>query len=134
MTSYNPEVFTQFIFDTLSSDAAITSLVTGIHSYALQETNPPYLLISMDNVRSLNAAEFAGMEVEFSVKCYSVEAGYSEVFAIMEKVFAVLQNRTGSIAGYQVVNTRLADSEYERLRDGKGIEATLEFRSVIQEN
>ena len=141
MTSYNPDIFTQFIFDALSADASITSLVTGIYSYALQETDPPYLLIEIDNARPLNAAEFAGLEIEFTIKCYSVEASYSESFAIMENVFAALQDytgstegSTGSTEGYQIINTRLVDSEYERLRDGNGIQASLEFRSIIQEN
>ena len=149
MTSYNPDIFTQFIFDALSADASITSLVTGIYSYALQETDPPYLLIEIDNARPLNAAEFAGLEIEFTIKCYSVEASYSESFAIMEKVFAALQDYTGSTEGstegstgstegstegYQIINTRLVDSEYERFLDGNGIQASLEFRSIIQEN
>ena len=141
MTSYNPDIFTQFIFDALSADASITSLVTGIYSYALQETDPPYLLIEIDNARPLNAAEFAGLEIEFTIKCYSVEASYSESFAIMENVFAALQDytgstegSTGSTEGYQIINTHLVDSEYERLRDGNGIQASLEFRSIIQEN
>lgn len=132
--SYNPEIFTAFLYDTLSTDAAITALVTGVYTYTLQETQTPYVVINIDNIRPLNASSLNAQEVEFSLNCYSSEAGYSELFDISEKLFAAMQDKTATLTGYKVVNTRFIDSRFERMTDGKGVTATLEFRSVIQQN
>lgn len=133
MTSYNPDTFATFVYDTLNNDSSITALVTGIYTYALQETNPPYVVISMDRIRPLNGAGLTAHEVEFSLATYSSEAGFSEVFEISEKLFTAMQGKQATISSFELVNTRFTDSDFERLKDGKGIKATLEFRSVIQQ-
>lgn len=132
MTNYNPEIFTKFIVDTVNADSALSALVSGIYTYALQDTNTPYLVIDIDSIQPLNAANVQAQSIAFTVHCFSLEAGYSEVFSIMEKVFTALQGKTAALTGYKVINTRFTDSEYQRLSDGRGIQASLEFRSVIQ--
>lgn len=134
MTSHNPQIFTQFIYDTLSDYSNITALVTGIYTYVLQETETPYIVINIDRIRPFNAIGINAQEIDFSLNVYSSEAGYSEVFDINEKIFTAMQGKTASLTGFTVVNTRFADSTFERMNDGKGVKSTLEFRSVIQQN
>ena len=130
--TYNPKLLTQFAFDTLSADSNVTALVTGIYSYALQDTQTPYLVIDLENARPLGGAGVSAMEVSFSVSCYSSEAGHAESFTIMEKVHTALQGKNATLTGYQIIHTRMTDSSHERLRDGKGIRSVLEFRSVME--
>lgn len=132
--SYNPTKFMQAVYDTLTGDGALMAAITGIYSYAPQETAAPYITAEIKEVKPYQASGLNAFEIEYELCCFSSESGFSELYDITEKTYNALQDSAASLSGYTVINTRFIESEYERLKDGIGTKATLSYRSVIQEN
>jgi hypothetical protein len=134
MQGYNPTAFQQAIYQLLNSDLSLTALVDGVYSYVPEHTDYPYLVVQIDEITPYNTSIISGIEVVFSVYCFSQKSGQSECYAILQKVYEILQDATPTITGYAAVNTRFQDSQFDLLNDGITTRGSVTFRSVIQKN
>lgn len=132
MSSFSHRALQQAIFETLSEDAALMALVTGIYDYIPAGGMYPYLALGEMEGRDWSTKTEQGMEFRLMVRVFSREAGRKEAAQIMERVHALLHNADLTVSGHALILMRCESSAIRRENDGSTFQGILAFRALIE--
>lgn len=132
MQGYNPTAFQQALYQLLTGDLVLMALVEGVYSVVPEHTDFPYILLHMEQIQPYNVTGLEGVEITFSVSCYSQTPGQAELYAILQQTFETLQDSQPIIGGYSLVNLRFTGSQFDILNDGVTAVGSIFFRSILQ--
>jgi len=122
------------IYELLTGDTALMTMISGVYSNVPQNTSTPYVVFSQIQTRNLGASGNLRVEVNIDLNVYSQQKGNKELSDIMERQAILLDDATISLVGYSVVTIHEISSVITGLRDGLTRQGRHQFRLIIQEN
>jgi hypothetical protein len=128
------EALQEAVFDALSADATLTTLLGGARVYdgAPRNAEAPYVHLGEATARDWSTATEAGTEVAFAVVAWSREPGRKEALAIADRVVALLHDVALTVSGHRLVNLRHLTTETAREEKPQGRRAVARFRARIE--
>ncbi len=122
------------VFEALSGDAALASLLGGANVFdgAPRNQPAPYVHLGELNARDWSTATEAGTEINFAVVAWSRTEGRSEGLAIADRVVALLHDAALVLNGYRLVNLRHVTTETARVEKPEGRRAVVRFRAAVE--
>lgn len=124
----------QSLYQTLSGDSSLNTMISGVFDHVPQESAYPFVTIGECAVRDFSNALKQGTENRISLHIYSRAPGRKEASQIMERIVILLQNATLSVFGQQLISCRFTASAIALLDDGVTCKGTLQFAVRLTES
>ena len=133
MTYLSHSPLQQAIYETLTGDAALTALVSGIYDHVPQGTDTPFVTLGEANVREWSNAEKTGSEQQLSLRIFSRESGRKQAAIIMERIVTLLHNAAIAVTGCTLMQLQCTASSISLMNDGATYRGTLNFRALLRD-
>ena len=134
MTGDAPWVLQEALYQTLSADSALTTLLGGfrIYDHVPQGSQYPYVTIGENIARDWSTASSSGAEHQLTLHIWSKAAGRKQAHEIMTVLSNLLHDENLMLNAHVLVNLRLLFSEVRRDPDGKIFHGIMRFRAVTE--
>ena len=123
----------QSIFQELTNDELLMTLITGVFDRVIQSTAFPYISLGESTISDWSSKTTTGKQANISLHIWSREGGRKQAITIMERVYTILQDTHPEVSGHTVVLLRFADSRVELMNDGCTYKATIIFKSIVEQ-
>lgn len=121
------------VFEKLSVDAELVTLINGVYDNVPQDVYAPYVYfgdVAVEEIPNLGANV---QRINFVIFCVAESAGKKEVAEIAAAVEQILHLSNLSVAGFEHINTKLVNQNIERQSNGVTYIAKLEFEGVVSD-
>ena len=135
----NAEYLQAAIYDTLTGDAALMALITGVYADVQQPNLPeddsdfPYVVIGQDNLSPFDTKTDNGASALCQIDVWSRQNNLTEAKAVGSAVYNVLQKGSLTITDAEHVLTRSESAVYSKDPDGQTKRGMLMFRVMYDE-
>lgn len=109
----------QAVYTALQTDAALQSLVSGVHDIPPDDAAFPYLVIHETEAEPWRFTGGPGIRAELTLACYSRYFGKEECYDILARISAILDDAALTASGLTLVMVRAVDVSIELERDGR---------------
>ncbi|MBB4305037.1 hypothetical protein GGD81_004105 [Rhodobium orientis] len=122
------------VYALLSGDADLTSLTGGPRVHDGPPRDAPVPFVALDPVVTRNAdGDIAPIEEHsLTLAVLSRAGGKREVYAITERIVALLHDADLALDGHRLVGLRAERQEVRQLADKKSFRGDLRFRAVTE--
>ncbi len=122
------------VFDTLSGDATLATLLGGANVFdGVPRNQPaPYVHLGELTARDWSTSTEAGTEITFAVVAWSRTEGRSEGLAIADRAVALLHDAALTLDGWRLVNLRHLSTETARVEKPEGRRTVARFRARVE--
>lgn len=122
----------QAVFNTLSNDATLANLVTGVFDDAPENQAYPYVVIGDGTEIPFRTFGRDGSDTTITLHIWSDYGGYREALQILNQVNSLLDGQAIAVAGYDQVY--LLYEQGDPMRDPGGIlrHIPARYRMVVQ--
>ena len=132
MSGFSQLEMQQAIYQLLSTDSTLSSLVTGVYDHVPAGTALPYITIGDATSRDWSTKTSSGSQLLFTIHAYSAEGGRKQVTDIMTRVYDLLHQGTLSLTSHTLVAVRFELGDIERERDGEIYHGRVRFRAYTE--
>jgi len=119
MTYLSHTSLQQAIYQTLTGDAALSAIISGIYDHVPQGNPYPFITIGEANIRDWSNLEKPGSEHQFTIRVFSRESGRKQSADII------------SVSGSTLVQMQCTGSTIALMDDGATYRGTLGFRALL---
>jgi len=121
----------QALYQHLTADAAITSLIAG-RVYDEPPRAPTFPFLTLGEVRLSDASTGSGpmSEQALTLHLFSQQGGLAEAQAVTGALIACLDDVSLTLAGHALVNLRFTLADLRRESDGRSYHAIVRFRAL----
>lgn len=122
------------IFEVLAADATLTELLGGasIYDRAPPDASFPYVTFADASAEDWSTQTSKGQLHIMTLDIWSRGAGRAEPLGIAEAIEAALTTASFSLAGHQLINLHLAQTEIGIDEDGETFHGMLQYRVVTE--
>lgn len=132
MTVFSQLPLQQAIYDTLTGDATLMGMVTGIYDRPPQGSAFPYITLGDTDVADWSTKTTAGTEHRSTLHAWSREGGRAQAAAIMERLHTLLHQGTMIVPGQSMVSCRFLSSSLVLENDGWTYHGAVHFRARLE--
>ena len=130
--NYNTELEVQTaIYNTLSGDATLAALVTGIYDHVPQETTYPYVVIADMMMEEFDTQTWDGALMTLNVHVWSRKRGRKECMTIFGHLRRLLHDQDLVVSGHCHVLCQRDYSEVFLDPDGVTRHGVMRFRILV---
>lgn len=121
------------IFNILSGDAGVSSLVTGVYDSVPETQKFPYIVVGEDDVNEWDTSSTFGADIVCTISIWSRDRGKKETKEIQGKIYEALHTQQDSaiFSGYDVVSIVWQNSTSFLESDGLTRHGISTFRLLI---
>lgn len=134
MSSFSHYHLQTAIYQALTGDAALMSLVTAVYDRPPQGTGFAYITIGESAGSDWSSKTTGGMEHIIAVHVWSREGGRRQAAVIMERVHTLLHRADVAVSGQTLVMMRFVASEIVLENDGWTYHGVMQFRVLLEAN
>ena len=120
----------QAVYARLSQDSALTDMVTGIFDSPPLKPVFPFLMLDGGNSRDWSGVGFSGQEHRLLLHVWSDAPGQAQVKAVMDRIYALLHDRTLNLTAHRLVNMRFEFAQLLHEREPPLRHAVMRFRVI----
>ena len=125
--------FQHSIFQILSSDGTLATLVDGVYDRSPQGANFPYICIGDCEISDWSSRTHMGVGGILTLIIWSREGGRKQASAIMERVYQLLHDTQPVTSGYEIVLLKHAKSHTRLENDGWTYRGEISFSVLAQQ-
>lgn len=119
MSGISLELVQKALYATLTADAPLMALVTGVYDRVPERTAYPYLMFGSSSARDASNASAESEVLRMELWAFSREGGRKQALDIMERVHLVLHHQYPALTGgWRVVWLRVDNVQVQMLADG----------------
>ena len=122
-------VLQKAIYDTLTADAALMTLVTGVFDHVPGGTNLPYVVIGEATAADWSTKDMDGQRHTVSLHVWAQGRGQAETKTIMARIYGLLHRAELTLENETLVLFRFDFSEALLDADGMTHHGILRFRA-----
>lgn len=119
------------IYTALSSDTALSNMITGVYDDVPEGTAYPYVVIGEDTAINNGTKTLDGLQYTVTLHAWSQYRGRKEVKEIMARVYEILHNADLSVNNASLVNIRQEFTDSVVDADGITRHGVMRFRAVV---
>jgi len=134
MTTFSHYPLQQAIYQTLTNDSTLMSLVVGVFDRPVQGTAFPYVTIGESTGSDWSTKTTSGMQQVVTIRIWSREGGRAQAANIMTRIHTLLHQVPLSVTGQTLVSIRFVSSNIKLLNDGWTYQGFISFRALLQAN
>jgi len=123
----------QSVYQILSGDSTLNTLIAGVFDHVPQGSEYPFATIGECVVFDASNAEKPGTENRLSIHVYSRAAGRKEASVIMERIVTLLSNASFVVTGQSLIYSHFIGSKITLLDDGATYRGTLNLSVGLTE-
>jgi hypothetical protein len=131
MAVFSQHPLQKAIYQTLSGDATLMGLVTGVYDRPPQGSAFPYITLGESEGRDWSTKTTSGMEQIVSQHVWSREGGRKQASLIMERIHTLLHDAGLSVEGQTLISLRFSASSLNLENDGWTYHGILRFRAFM---
>ncbi len=122
------------LFNTLSADAGLTSLLGGQHTFdhVPQEQMLPYIVIENILSQDWSTGTEEGEEHFITLNIWSSSSGKKQTYEIADKVKTLLDNNTLSLTDHHLITLQYQNSEFKRDKPSQHYIGQVRFRAITE--
>lgn len=120
----------QSIYQTLSSDTALSALLGGakIYDYVPQRTRPPYITIGMSMEQDWSTSTENGREHIITLHSWTENRGQKQARQIITEIQKIMTQASLSMTGHNLINLVFEFNELRRDPDGETLHGLTRYR------
>jgi hypothetical protein len=122
------------LYGTLSGDATLSGMATGIFDRPAQNTDFPYITIGESVCSDWSTKTSTGTKHELEIHIWSREGGRKQTASIMERIYSLLHNQNISIIGQSLVFMRFIASSITLENDGWTYHGMLKLHAMMHDS
>ncbi|MFN7754524.1 MAG: DUF3168 domain-containing protein [Holosporales bacterium] len=119
------------VFARLSSDATLSSLISGVYDIAPPSAAYPYVLIGEDDITDASSKTSRGFSVLLRLEVWSTAMGRSPGKSIEKELYRLLHQASFSVTGFTLVDCRFESSESSLEESARLFRTVVRFRVVV---
>lgn len=133
MAGQAQNAFQKALYQTLSADSTLGSLITGIYDAVPENTQYPYLVFASAGQENLDSLAAHRERVRLQINIFSRSNGRKQVHSIASCVHALLHHANLSLdSGYALLQLECAASESSLLSDGLTWRGAITISAIVQ--
>lgn len=121
----------QAVYQKLTGDTTLMSLVTGVYDRTPQDTVYPYISIGESHGRNWSNLGMVGMEHLLTLHIWSREGGRKQAAQIMERLHTLLHQGMLTVTGQTLVAIGFVDSAITVEPDGWTYQGRMRFTVLL---
>lgn len=122
----------QEIYQALTGDSTLMTLVTGVYDRVPQDSAYPYVVIGDMAGNDWSSKTTTGMEYLITLHVWSREGGRKETALIMERLHTLLHQSNLTITGQSLVLMQFLSSSLSLENDGWTYHGILRLRALLE--
>ena len=134
MTTFSHLPLQQAIYQALTSDSALMSMLTGVFDRPPQGTAFPYVTIGEITGSDWSTKTTSGMQQDITLRIWSREGGRAEAANIMTRLHTLLHQAPLNVTGQALVLIRFASSSIALENDGWTYQGVMKFQAFLEAN
>ncbi len=132
MSGFSHQEMQQAVYQLLSEDAALSSLVTGIYDHVPAGAAFPYVTMGDISSRDWSTKTSSGSQLLSAIHVYSVKGGRKQAAGIMKRVHELLHQGGLALTGHVLVAIRFEFGDIERESEGRVYHGRIRFRAYTE--
>lgn len=132
MPNFSQYSLQKSIYQLLSSDSALSVLVSGVYDFVPQASIYPYVVIGEDRLRDWSTKTTNGAEHQLTLHVHSREGGRKQAALIMERLHTLLHNAALTMTGQTLVAISFEGSDIMQEKDGIGYHGVMRYRALTE--
>lgn len=133
MSGFSHQEMQRAVYQLLSEDAALSSIVTGIYDHVPAAAVFPYVTIGDISSRDWSTKTSSGSQLLFAIHIYSAEGGRKQAAGVMTRVHELLHHGGLTLTGHALVAIRFELGDIERESEGRVYHGRIRFRAYTEE-
>jgi hypothetical protein len=132
MPTFSHYPLQQSIYQALTADSQLMSLVVGVFDRVPQGTAYPYVTIGESVGSDWSTKTTSGMEQNVSLHIWSRQGGRAEAANIMTRIHTLLHEVPLTVIGQTLVSIRFSGSGITLENDGWTYQGVMKFQAFLQ--
>jgi hypothetical protein len=132
MAGFSPFELQKSIYQTLSGDAALSAMITGVYDRVPQNTAFPYITIGETTGRDWSSRTTTGMNLVVTLHVFSRAGGRQEALQIMERIHALLHEGDLEMTDQVLIMMRFEMSDVLLEQDGFTYQGVIRFQALTE--
>lgn len=120
------------VYATLSGDATLTNMVTGVFSHVPERTTFPYIVLGEADSQDFSTKTSIAEMIIMPVLIFSRVRGSKEALDIMARVKELLNQAALVLVGCSLVNMRFISAEITQTKETLTWEGNVTFRAIVE--
>lgn len=121
------------LYDALSGDAALMSMLTGVYDHVPEDAALPYLVFGDNTAAREPVMGAQAFRCEVALDVYCREGGRKGLMEIVARLHALLDHQPLAVDGFETLLVTLRAAQTERQADGITTRARLALRCQLME-
>ena len=134
MPSLNYYSVQKAIYERLTGDSQLMSIVSGIFDNVPQDQQFPFITIGNTSSSEIANLGGDGTEQRININIWSREAGHKQVGDIMDIVYKLLHNSTLFISGKNIVAIRFISNAIQLEDDGWTYHGSMNLLVIVMDS
>ena len=120
------------VYQTLSGDATLGAMISGVFDMVPQDTDYPYVVFGEGYVERVNSLGYTLHEHTLKLRVYTRQRGRKELYMIMERMEELLDEATPSLDDHTLILLHYMNAEVQLGKDGLSMEGGMRFRAMTE--
>ncbi|MEZ5691486.1 MAG: DUF3168 domain-containing protein [Rickettsiales bacterium] len=130
--SIDYHIIQKAIYEKLSGNSQILSLVNGIFDVPPQDADFPFITIGGSQVNILDKLSGGNVEYIFEINVWSRKSGRKELVDIMDLIYDEFHNNIINISGKEILSARIVSHDINMENDGYTYNGALRIRILLK--
>ncbi|MBV8938964.1 MAG: DUF3168 domain-containing protein [Alphaproteobacteria bacterium] len=132
MPAFSELPLQQAVFQTLSNDATLSGMVSGVYDFVPQAVSYPYVTLGEAAAHDWSTGTLAGVDYLLAFHVYSRSGGRTEALNIMARLYVLLHQASLAVSGQSLIALRFAGSRIQLQPDGATYQGVIQFHALVE--
>lgn len=132
MTHFSHYPLQQAVYELLSGDSTLLTLVEAVYDRPPEGSAYPYVTLGESKIVDWSTKTTVGTEQHLKLHIWSRNGGRKEIAIIMERIYVLLHQASMSVTGHTLVLMRFVSSEIILENDGYTYQGAMVFRALLE--
>ena len=132
MTNFSYYTLQQSVYQLLSGDSTLLSMVSAVYDRPPQGSAYPYVTIGESTISDWSTKTTTGTEQILTLHVWSRNGCRKEAALIMERVYNLLHQASMSVTGQTLVQIRFVSGDILLENDGYTYQGIIRFRAFLE--
>ena len=132
MTNFSYYTLQQSVYQLLSGDSTLLTMVSAVYDRPPQGSAYPYITIGESTISDWSTKTTTGTEQIVTLHVWSRNGGRKEAALIMERVYNLLHQANMSVTGQTLVQIRFVSGDILLENDGYTYQGIMRFRAFLE--
>ncbi len=131
MSGFSHLALQQSLYQTLTGDATLTALASGVFDRPPQSGAFPYVTLGDAAIKDRSTKTTTGSEQIVMLHVWSRDGGRKEAATIMDRIYVLLHQANLTVTGQTLVMIRFTASSLTQENDGVTYNGAMQFRALL---